>query len=50
MERVLREFDGDISSLAWSNDGSMLLTAADKVVKLWNVKVWLLPICPENGT
>ncbi|KAF8334203.1 WD40 repeat-like protein [Cantharellus anzutake] len=38
VEHVLRDFDGDISALAWSNDGTMLLTAADKTVKLWIVK------------
>ena len=49
VERVLRDHDAEIGSLAWSWDGSTLLSSAEKTVKLWNVKVCSCAVCALVG-
>ena len=41
LDKVLREHVDAVSSLAWSPDDSILLTAAESLIKLWDTAVRL---------
>jgi len=43
LDKVFREHADPVSCLAWSPDDSILLTAAEAVIKMWNTEVRSLP-------
>ncbi|MBZ6370410.1 MAG: hypothetical protein LBE44_00415 [Microbacterium hominis] len=43
LEKILREHADPVSCIAWSPDDSILLTAAEAIIKMWNTEVSRLP-------
>lgn len=39
LDKIFRDHDDFVSCLAWSPDDSILLTAAESTIKMWNTSV-----------
>jgi WD40 repeat protein len=44
LDKVLRDHPYSVTCIAWSPDDKLLITTSEDIIKLWNVKVDLLPI------
>lgn len=49
LEKILREHADPVSCIAWSPDDSILLTAAEAIIKMWNTEVSRLPGILESA-